>query len=70
MLLFIDTNIFVQSQYGWSSGKLASIKSLSQNGWLKILSHLVVKEEINRNIEHDLKREYESYNSCKSIIHL
>lgn len=63
MLLFIDTNIFVQSQYGWSSGKLASIKSLSQNGWLKILSHLVVKEEINRHIEHDLKREYESYNS-------
>ena len=63
MLLFIDTNIFVQSQYGWSSGKLASIKSLSQNGWLKILSHSVVKEEINRHIEHDLKREYESYNS-------
>lgn len=63
MLLFIDTNIFVQSQYGWSSGKLASIKTLSQNGWLKILSHSVVKEEINRHIEHDLKREYESYNS-------
>lgn len=63
MLLFIDTNIFVQSQYGWGSGKLASIKSLSQNGWLKILSHSVVKEEINRHIEHDLKREYESYNS-------
>ena len=63
MLLFIDTNIFVQSQYGWSSGKLAIIRKLAQSGWINILSHVVVKEEINQNIACDLKQGYECYNN-------
>lgn len=62
MLLFIDTNIFIEKKYGWSSGYLRIIKGLATSGWLKILTNSITKQEILDHIAFDLKESVESYN--------
>lgn len=62
MLLFIDTNIFIEKKYGWSSGYLRTIKGLATSGWLKILINSITKQEVLDHIAFDLKESVESYN--------
>lgn len=63
MLLFIDTNIFIEKKFGWSSGYLRTIKGLATSGWLKILTNSITKQEVLDHIAFDLKESVELYNS-------